>query len=161
MPPVDKKLIPTLLSRLAAAETDCLTLYEDVKKRTGTNQIAISVKGVRLRENGYDVETHMITLPRASESVLKHAHAGYEHYEITVQIAMEHLKPETLMTRAEFVIELSDLWENMLNTLPVLKRETAGAVFISSRELLLQTYQARELGDIDYLMKLEVEELNK
>lgn len=147
MPPVNKKLTPTLLSKSAAAGTDCLTLYQGVRDRTGTDKIAISIKGATLHSFGHSTHTQLIHLPRESKPISDFCPSGYEHYEVSVEVKYDHLDPNTLMTRGEFYIELLDAWNGFFNALPVGQQEFMGKAI----QLLNSTYETKELANLDYL----------
>ena len=151
MPPVTKTLLPSVISKAEAAETNCQKLYELFKEQLGTDKIAISVKGASVHSFGYSTHTNLVHLPRTNTFIAQHCPTGYEHFEVKVAYTVPHLDPNQTMTRAEFVIELLDLWEAMQKTLPGEKRESTGRIFTDASELLRSTYQVEDLADLDYL----------
>ena len=149
MPPVARTLIPSVITKAEATETNCARLYAIFKEQLGTDRIAVSIKGAALNAFGYSTYTNLVHLPRTNTFIAQHCPVGYDHFEVKVAYTLEHLDPSTLMTRAEFVVELDNIWESMWNTLP--ENSKSRARFVEARELLISTYQARELGNQDYL----------
>jgi hypothetical protein len=149
VPPVARTLIPSVITKAEAIVTNCARLYAIFKEQLGTDRIAISVKGATLNAFGYSTHTNLVHLPRTNTFVAQHCPTNYEHYEVKVAYTLEHLDPKVLMTRADFVVELFDVWESMMKTLPAASKQRD--VFTQAQELLIGTYQARELGNQDYL----------
>jgi hypothetical protein len=151
MPPVARTLVPSVITKAEATLINCARLYETYKEQYGTDKIAISVKGATLHTFGHSTHTHLVHLPRTNTFVAQHCPLGYEHFEVRVEYKLDHLDPKELKTRAEFLIELHDIWQSMWLTLPEDRRKTTGVVFTQAQELLTSTYEARELGNQDYL----------
>lgn len=157
MPPVERKLIPSLVTKEAAKEIICSSLYDQFEKSLLTSHIAISIKGATQHAFGHSTHTNMVHLSRVDKPVADFFPFNYELAEVKVEYKLEFLSPDTLMTRADFVMELSEIWESMYNTLQPQTRSTAGTRFTEAQELLHSTYQARELANIDYLMTQQLE----
>lgn len=155
MPPVAKKLIPSVLTKAEALKTNCAQLYTMYKEQLGTDKMAISVKGARFNAFGYSTHTSLVYIPRTNTFITQHVPSGYEHYEVRVEYKLDFLDPSTVMTRADLVIELFDIWEAMQHTLPIGSKQRD--VFTQAQELLLGTFEARELGNQDYMEVTKVE----
>ena len=154
VPPVAKTLVPSVITKVQATETNCAQLYAIFKEQLGTDKIAISIKGASLTgSGGYSTHTYLVHLPRTNTFIAQHCPVGYDHFEVRVEYELTHLDPSTLMTRADFLAELDDIWGSMWKTLP--EDSKSRARFVEARELLISTYQARELGNQDYLEATE------
>lgn len=152
MPPVTKSLIPSVISKAEASETQCQRLYNMFKEKLCTDKIAISVKGASVTSFGYSTHTNLVHLPREPLPLIDFCPTGYEHYEVKVDFTQDHLDSKEQMTRVDFLVELSDIWASMLIKIPESSKE-AREMFEKALNLLHSTYSIKELGDISYLDK--------
>lgn len=156
MPPVSRSLLASVVTKEEAGTINVEKLYEKFKERLLTNKIAISVKGATVHTFGHSTHTNMVHLPRDPKFLIEFCPSGYEHYEVKVDYILDFLPPDAVMTRAEVVMEILDIWEAMYNTLDPKKREKDGIGFVEASELLRGTYQVKELANIDYLEQLNL-----
>lgn len=142
---------PITITFAQAREVNCMELHSNFRQRVSADLVRITIVGGLFKPSGafqaytaeHEVRDRSIMLSVECENTAL-LYLVTAHY-------YSNIKPEQLMTRAQFVIEVQDKWEAMLRLLPPTLRASFGPEIEIATAYLRGTYTVDELGGIGYL----------
>lgn len=150
MPPVSKTLVPSVIDRKFAETVDCLTLYEMFREKLTGSKITLTLRGCVDEGEKFKATGIVIQIPSLPVKLSTICPTDFDYFAVQADYTQDYLLPNQQMTRAEFLIELLDIWQAMRNRVsPHLKE--LGAELDLVMDYTRNIYSVRELADISYL----------
>lgn len=133
---------------------DCHLLYEQFRLNLGTHKVTVTVQGLAPDSSGtYRKAGPKLFVPQLEAKLYTYCESGFSHYRVEVDYTAGTLLPDTLMTRAEFLMELLDIWGTMRTRLSPALTKTVGKDLDLVLKLTRSVYSVGELADMGYLEK--------
>jgi hypothetical protein len=131
---------------------NCADLYTLLRQKLGTQGVSVYAQGCIASGTEFRPAGSKVYIPDQSNSITSYCPPGYDFYQINADYSGSSLSPDTRMTRAEFLIEILDIWESLSEKTNPLLKEIKHEI-----ELVLKytrnIYSVCELADISYLDK--------
>ena len=143
---------PVVIDLAFCRTVNCNLLYEQFRTQFGTSKVFITVQGC-MPDGTPTSKSQMV--PQTDSTLYDVVEKEFKYYVIKVDYTAGKLLPTDTMTRAEFLMELLDIWETMRVRLSPHLSTTIGAELDTVINHTRNVYASAELADLSYLEEVQ------